>query len=35
MALTDEEKRLPGVREPLDPFVAEVDPTVPLNFDLL
>ena len=33
-ALTDEERRPPGVREPLDPFVAEVDPTVPLNFDI-
>ena len=33
-ALTDEERRPPGVREPLDPFVAEVDPTVPLNLDI-
>ena len=27
-------RRPPGVREPLDPFVAEVDPTVPLNLDI-
>ena len=26
--------RPPGVREPFDPFVAEVDPTVPLNLDI-
>ena len=27
-------KRPPGVREPLDPVVAEVDPTVPLDLDI-
>ena len=32
--LTDEEKRRPVAREPVDPCVAEVDPAVPLDLDI-